>query len=76
MDPEVLAYLNRISRTIGITLLWMGLNSTMGIMLGYAFIEGDWAWFNYAYCLFLAVSSIGYFYILYKIWRHPIRFTP
>lgn len=76
MDPEVLAYLNRISRTIGITLLWMGLNSTLGIMLGYAFVEGDWAWFNYAYYFFLTASSIGYFYILYKIWRHPIRFTP
>ncbi len=52
MDPEVLAYLNRISRTIGFTLVWMGLNSTLGIMLGYAFVEADWQWFNYLYYFF------------------------
>jgi hypothetical protein len=75
MDPEVLAFLNRISRTIGLSLLWMGFNSTLGIMLGYAFVEGDWQWFNYAYYIFLFASSAGYFYLLYKIWKDPIGFT-
>lgn len=75
MDPEVMAFLNRISRTIGFTLLWMGLNSTLGIMLGYAFVETEWHWFNYLYYLFLMTSSAGYLFLLYKIWKDPIGFN-
>jgi hypothetical protein len=75
MDPEVMAFLNRISRTIGFTLLWMGLNSTLGIMLGYAFVEASWQWYNYLYYFFLLLSSAGYFFLLYKIWKDPIDFS-
>lgn len=74
MDPEVMAFLNRISRTIGFTLLWMGLNSTLGIMLGYAFVESAWQWYNYLYYLILILSSTGYLFLLYTIWKDPIRF--
>ncbi len=75
MDPEIMAFLNRISRTIGLTLLWMGLNSTLGIMLGYAFVEGEWKWVNYLYYIFLILSSTGYLFLIYKIWKDPIGFT-
>lgn len=75
MDPEVMAFLNRISRTIGFTLLWMGLNSTLGIMFGYAFVEVEWKWFNYLYYIFLFLSTIGYLFLLYKIWKNPIVFN-
>ncbi len=75
MDPEVMAFLNRISRTIGFTLLWMGLNSTLGIMFGYAFVEVEWQWFNYLYYLFLILSTIGYLFLLYKTWKTPIGFN-
>ena len=70
-----MAFLNRISRTIGLTLLWMGLNSTLGIMLGYAFVEGEWKWVNYLYYIFLILSSTGYLFLIYKIWKDPIGFT-
>jgi hypothetical protein len=75
MDPEVMAFLNRISRTIGFTLVWMGLNSTWGIMLGHAFVEVAWQWYNYLYYFFLILSSAGYLFLLYKIWKDPIRFS-
>jgi len=75
MDPEVMAFLNRISRTIGFTLLWMGLNSTLGIMFGYAFIEANWEWYNYLYYCFLIVSTTSYLFLLYKIWKDPIQFN-
>ena len=75
MDPEVMAFLNRISRTIGFTLVWMGLNSTLGIMFGYAFVEADWQWFNYLYYVFLILSTGGYFFLLYKTWKDPIDFS-
>ncbi len=76
MDPEVMAFLYRISRTIGFTLVWMGLNSTLGIMLGYAFVEADWQWFNYLYYFFLILSTGVYLFLLYKTWKDPIGFTP
>jgi hypothetical protein len=75
MDPEVMAFLNRISRTIGFTLLWMGLNSTLGIMLGYAFVEASWQWFNYLYYIFLMLSTGAYLFLLYKTWKDPIGFS-
>jgi hypothetical protein len=75
MDPEVMAFLNRISRTIGFSLIWMGLNSTLGIMLGYAFVAADWQWFNYLYYIFLILSTVGYLFLLYKIWKDPIDFS-
>jgi hypothetical protein len=53
----------------------MGLNSTLGIMLGYAFVEADWQWFNYLYYFFLILSSAGYFFLLYKTWKDPIDFS-
>jgi hypothetical protein len=75
MDPEVMAFLNRISRTIGFTLVWMGLNSTLGIMLGYAFVEADWKWFNYLYYIFLMLSTGAYLFLLYKTGKDPIGFS-
>ena len=75
MDPEVMAFLNRVSRTIGFTLLWMGLNSTLGIMLGYAFVEASWQWFNYLYYIFLMLSTGAYLFLLYKTWKDPIGFS-
>jgi hypothetical protein len=75
MDPEVMAFLNRISRTIGFTLLWMGLNSTLGIMFGYAFVEAHWEWYNYLYYCFLIASTASYLFLLYKIWKDPIQFN-
>ena len=75
MDPEVMAVLNRISRTIGFTLVWMGLTSTLGIMLGYAFVEADWQWFNYLYYIFLMLSTGAYLFLLYKTWKDPIGFS-
>lgn len=75
MDPEVMAFLNRISRTIGFTLLWMGLNSTLGIMFGYAFVDTNWQWYNYLYYTFFIISSATYLFLLYKIWKDPIQFN-
>jgi hypothetical protein len=72
MEPKLIQFLNRIMRTIGLVVLWMTLNSTFGIMLGYAFIEGVWQVGNKIFYAFLLLSSIGVFYTLYQFWRHPI----
>ena len=74
MDPQIIAYLNRISRSIGITLLWMVSNSTFGIMKGYAFIENAWHVGNVLFYIFLAISFFTLMFILYKIWKTPVGF--
>ena len=72
MEPQLLQFLNRIMRTIGLGLLWMILNSSLGIMWGYAYIESNWELSNILFYIFLVLSFIGLLYVLYKIWRHPI----
>lgn len=72
MEPQLLQFLNRIMRTIGLGLLWMILNSSLGIMWGYAYIESSWKLSNVLFYIFLVLSFIGLLYVLYKIWRHPI----
>lgn len=74
MDPKVLAFLNRITYSIGITLLWMFTNSTLGIMLGYAFVQDHWRTSNTMFYLFLIGSFIAFMYSLYKLWKTPIKY--
>ncbi len=72
MEPKLVQFLNRIMRTIGLVVLWMTLNSSFGIMWGYAFVEGVWRLSNILFYSFLLLSFIGLLYVLYQIWRHPI----
>jgi len=72
MEPQLLQFLNRIMRTIGLGVLWMIVNSTIGLMWGYAYVGNHWQLGNMVYYIFLLLSLIGLLYILYKIWRHPI----
>jgi hypothetical protein len=44
-------------------------------MLGYAFVEADWQWFNYLYYIFLMLSTGAYLFLLYKTWKDPIGFS-
>ncbi len=72
MEPKLVQFLNRIMRTIGLVVLWMTLNSSFGIMWGYAFVEGVWRLSNILFYSFLLLSFIGLLYVLYQIWSHPI----
>jgi hypothetical protein len=72
MEPQLLQFLNRIMRTIGLVVFWMTLNSTIGLMWGYAYVGNHWQLGNIVYYIFLLLSLLGLLYVLYKIWRHPI----
>lgn len=74
MEPEIMIYLNRIMNSIGIFFLWLTLNSTLGIMWGYAFIEKPWQLGNVLFYIFLLTSLAGLLYVLYKIWIKPVGF--
>lgn len=68
-------YLQRIMRSIGITILWMSLNSTIGIMFGYAYIGTSIYLSNVLFYIFLITSLVGLIYTLYRIWKTPIGFN-
>jgi ABC-type glycerol-3-phosphate transport system permease component len=74
MDPQVLAFLNRITYSIGIALLWMVSNTTIGIMWGYAFMQDHWRWSNTLFYIYLLSSFCGLLYGLYQLWKTPIQF--
>ena len=74
MDPQVMAFLNRITYSIGFTLLWMFSNSTLGIMLGYAFIQDHWRVSNILFYIYLIGSFVAFMYGLYRQWKTPVKF--
>ena len=74
MEPEVAAFLKRILTTIGIVLFWMGVNSTTGIMFGYAFIEYKIKLGNVLFYIWLVIGSPLIFILLRKMWSEKIEF--
>lgn len=74
MEPEVAAFLKRILTTIGIVLFWLGINSTAGIMFGYAFIEDGIKLGNIIFYIWLVVSLPIVFLWLKKMWSEKIEF--
>lgn len=74
MEPEVAAFLKRILTTIGIVLFWMGINSTAGIMFGYAFIDDKIKLGNILFYIWLIIGSPFVFFWLRKMWSEKIEF--
>ena len=74
MDPEVAAFLKRILTTIGIVVFWMGLNSTFGIMLGYAYVEDKWQLGNFIFYIWFVISIPLLIWYLWKLWKEQEDF--
>ncbi|MBC7651303.1 MAG: hypothetical protein H7101_06095 [Deinococcales bacterium] len=74
MEPEVAAFLKRILTTIGIVLFWMCVNSTAGIMFGYAFIDDKIKIGNVLFYIWLVIASPLLFIWLRKMWSEEIEF--
>ena len=74
MEPEVAAFLKRILTTIGIVLFWMGVNSTAGIMFGYAFVDNQIKIGNVLFYIWLIIGSPLIFIWLKKMWSEKIEF--
>jgi hypothetical protein len=74
LEPEVAAFLKRILTTIGIVLFWLGINSTVGIMFGYAFFEEGIKLSNVIFYIWLLISLPTVLLILKKMWSKKIEF--
>lgn len=56
MEPDVRIFLSKILSSISMTLLWLLINSTIGIGLNYAFFEERPSLGNYIFYVWFLVS--------------------
>lgn len=73
VEPGIRQYLIRILNTIGLGLLWMAINSTAGIMLGYGIIEGSFKTGNLIFYCWFILSLSAFIWWCYRIWSKPIE---
>lgn len=73
MEPAIREFFRRISLSLGLGIIWMAINITVGIKLGLGFFEGPIRWYNIVFYVWLAGSLCGLLYLLVRIWKHPIE---
>lgn len=74
MEPGVRKYLIRILNTLSLGLVWMALNSTFGIMYGYAFPGEHIKTGNVIFYIWFVMSLAAFLWWMIKLWRKPIDF--
>lgn len=73
MEPEVKEFLRRIIMTLSLGLLWMLINSTAGIMYGYAFFDNGLRVGNILFYIWFLASLAVLIWYMYKLWTKPIE---
>jgi len=72
MEPEVRAFLQRISLSLGIGILWLILNSTFGIMLDYAFVYDHISLGNIIFYIWFFASLLFMIRLYRKLWKDKL----
>lgn len=71
MEPEVVEFLKRISTSIFVGLLWMGINSTFGIMYDYAFVHDTITLGNILFYIWFIISLPLLLWFYVRLWKKP-----
>ena len=74
MEPGVKQYLVRILNTLALGLLWMAVNSTLGIMYDLAFVHEHVTTGNILFFIWFAISLAAYLWWVIRTWSKPIDF--
>jgi hypothetical protein len=74
MEPGVRKYLIRIVNTMSLGLLWMVMNSTIGIMYDFAFIHDSIKLGNILFYILCLSTLAAYLWWVIKIWSQPIDY--
>ncbi len=74
MEPGVKQYLIRILNTLALGLLWMAVNSTLGIMYDFAFVHEHVTTGNILFFIWFAISLTAYLWWVIRTWSKPIDF--
>lgn len=72
MEPEVREFLRRIMYSVVIGFTWMMINSTFGIMFGFAFFETGFTWGNAIFYTWFIASFGLMLWLYFKLWRKPV----
>ncbi len=70
IEPEVKSFLSRIATSLSVGLLWLLVNSTIGIGFNFAFFENKPTLGNYIFYAWLLVS----FFLLIIFYRKKWKF--
>lgn len=75
MEPEALELLKKVSKSIFLAILWLGINSIAAIKGDHAFIKNYWTIGNAIFYLWLLISIVILVFLLNKIWRPKSNHT-
>ena len=73
MEPGIKEFFKRLTLSIGLCIVWMTINLTIGVKLGYSFFEDKIHFGNVAFYIWLVVSFTGVIFLYIKIWKKPIE---
>jgi len=73
MEPEVREFFKRISTSIGIAIIWLMINITIGVKYGYAFYEDKIHLYNIVFYVWTLASFITLVVIFIRMWKQPIE---
>jgi hypothetical protein len=73
MEPGIREFFGRLSLSIGLCIIWMAINMTIGIKYGYAFFENNIHLSNIIFYIWAVVSFAALIFIYMRIWKKPIE---
>lgn len=73
MEDDAAIFLKKIARSLSAGLLWMLLNTILGIYFGWMFFKGAPTLGNYIFYAFMALSLAALLRYLYKIWKEHFK---
>ena len=74
MEPGVRQYLIRILNTLSVGVLWMAINSTLGIMYDFAFVHDKISTGNILFYIWFISSLTVFLWWVIRLWSKPIDF--
>jgi hypothetical protein len=69
IEPEVKRYLKKVLNSLFIGLLWLLINSTLGIYFELGFVDGKVAIGNILFYLWLVASIVLLLWYYYRTWK-------
>lgn len=69
MEPEIKTFLLRIANSLAMVLLWMLVNTIIGIKYGLAFFEDKPGWKNYVYYAGAIITLVMVIIYLRRKWK-------
>ena len=74
MEPEALAFLKRVAKSILLALVWLAINAVAAIWGDNAFVNGTLKLSNIVFYSWFVISVILLVYLLKRMWQQQEEF--